>query len=89
MTARLEVLRRCLGAHLATYRTAAGVSQPELGQVLGRTRSTVSKIEHGTRGMPAQLWMIADDVCGADGALIAEHNLLAQAEQDYRDRRRN
>lgn len=86
--ARLEVLRRRLGAHLATYRTVAGVSQPELGQVLGRTRSTVSKIEHGTRGMPAQLWTIADDVCGADGALIAEHDVLAQAEQDYRDRRR-
>ncbi len=84
--AKLKVLRRRLGAHLAIYRTAAGVSQPELGQALGRTRSTVSKIEHGTRGMPVPLWTIADDVCGADGALIAEHEALAQAEQDYRDR---
>jgi DNA-binding XRE family transcriptional regulator len=49
---RLETLRRgLLGAHLATYRRAAGVSQPELGQAVGRTRSTVSKIEYGTRGM--------------------------------------
>ncbi|MGH3868266.1 MAG: helix-turn-helix domain-containing protein [Pseudonocardiaceae bacterium] len=52
--ADLTIARRRLGAHLATYRTAAGVSQPELGQALGRTRSTVSKIEHGTRGMPAR-----------------------------------
>ncbi len=86
--ARLEVLRRRLGSHLAVYRTAAGVSQPQLGQAVGRTRSTVSKIEHGVRGMPSELWTIADDMCGADGALVAEHEALAQVEQDYRDRRR-
>ncbi|MGH3868290.1 MAG: helix-turn-helix domain-containing protein [Pseudonocardiaceae bacterium] len=84
--AHLKIARRRLGAHLATYRTAAGVSQPELGQALGRTRTTVSKTEHGTRGMPAAQWAIADDTCGAGGALIAEHEALAQAEQDYRDR---
>jgi transcriptional regulator with XRE-family HTH domain len=83
---RLETLRRGLGAHLATYRRAAGVSQPELGQAISRTRSTVSKIEHGTRGMPAVLWRITDDVCCAGGALVAEHSTLAQAEQDYRGR---
>ncbi|MGH3888130.1 MAG: helix-turn-helix domain-containing protein [Pseudonocardiaceae bacterium] len=82
--ARLTSLRRSLGAHLATYRMAAGVSQPELGQAVGRTRSTISKIEHGTRGMPARLWKITDDVCRADGALVAEHSTLADAEQDYR-----
>ncbi len=84
--ARLEALRRHLGTQLAAYRTAAVVSQPELGQALGRTRSTVSKIEHGVRGMPAALWTIADDVCGAEGALVAEHSKLAEAEADYRDR---
>jgi len=80
----LGALRRSLGAHLATYRTAAGVSQPELGRAIDRTRSTVSKIEHGTRGMPEKQWKITDDVCRAEGALIAEHSVLAQAEQDYR-----
>jgi transcriptional regulator with XRE-family HTH domain len=84
--ARVEALRRHLGAQLATYRTAAVVSQPQLGQALGRTRSTVSKIEHGRRGMPAQLWTIADDLCGAAGALVAEYEALAAAERDYRDR---
>lgn len=82
---QLEVLRRGLGAHLAVYRTAAGVSQPELGQAVGRTRSMVSKIEHGTRTMPAQLWELADQVCNAQGALVAEYTALAAAEADYRD----
>ncbi|MGH3975087.1 MAG: hypothetical protein ACRDS9_17425, partial [Pseudonocardiaceae bacterium] len=36
--------------------------------------------------MPARLWKIADDVCRADGALVAEHSTLADAEQDYRAR---
>ncbi|MGH3719576.1 MAG: helix-turn-helix domain-containing protein [Pseudonocardiaceae bacterium] len=81
---RVRTLRRSLGLLLATYRNAAGVSQPELAQALGRTRTTVSKVEHGTRGMPEEQWKITDDVCRAQGALIAEHSVLAQAEQDYR-----
>lgn len=86
--ARVESLRRSLGTHLAMYRRAAGVSQPQLGQVIGRTRSTVSKIENGTRGMPEALWKITDDLCGAEGALVAEHSTLVQAERDCRARRR-
>jgi transcriptional regulator with XRE-family HTH domain/tetratricopeptide (TPR) repeat protein len=86
--AKLEALRRSLGARLATYRTAARVSQPQLGRALGRTRSMISKIEHGTRGLPTALWRIADDLCRAEGVLVAEHSVLAQAEQDYRDRSR-
>jgi transcriptional regulator with XRE-family HTH domain len=84
--ARLEGLRRDLGAQLATYRTAAVISQPQLSEAIGRTRSTISKIEHGVRGMPAELWMIADELCGAGGALVKEYQALAAAEQDYRDR---
>jgi transcriptional regulator with XRE-family HTH domain len=83
---RVRALRRGLGEHLATYRTAAGVSQPELARALGRTRSTVSKVEHGTRGMPARLWEITDEVCRAEGALVSEHTALVRAGQDYRGR---
>ena len=36
--------------------------------------------------MPAKLWKITDDVCRTDGALVAEHSTLADAEQDYRAR---
>jgi hypothetical protein len=53
---------------------------------MGRTRTTVSTVEHGTRGMPEASWRIADEVCGADGALITEYQALAEAEQDYRKR---
>jgi len=82
---RLDTMRCHLGAQLAAYRRAAGISQPELGGALGRTRSLISKIEHGVRGMPATLWEIADDLCHAKGALVAEHNALAEAERAYRD----
>ncbi|MGH3830888.1 MAG: helix-turn-helix domain-containing protein, partial [Pseudonocardiaceae bacterium] len=85
---RVKALRRSLGLHLATYRNAAGVSQPELAQALGRTRTTISKVEHGTRGMPGEQWKLTDEACRAGGALIAEHRTLAQAEQDYRERSR-
>ena len=69
----LEALRSALGAQLCTYRTAAGISQPQLGHALGRTRSLISKVEHGVRGMPEELWTIADELCGAQGALIAAY----------------
>lgn len=82
--ARLVMLRQHLGAHLAASRQAAGVTQPELARALDRTRTTVSKVEHGTRRMPARLWKIADDLCRADGELITEHTALTQAEDDYR-----
>lgn len=87
--ARLEVLRIGLGAQLASLRTAAGVSQPQLGQALDRTRSFISKVEHGLRRMPIELWEITDEWCGADGALITAHSELVQAEQDYRARWRS
>lgn len=87
--AKVEALRRSLGAHLATHRTAAGISQPQLGHALGKTRSLISKIENGTRTLPAALWRIADDLCHAEGALVAEHSLLTQAERAYRARRRH
>lgn len=82
--AKVVVLRRSLGGHLAMYRRAAGVAQPELARAIGRTRSTVSKIEHGTRTMPEALWKTADELCRAEGALLAEYQALAQVEQDYR-----
>ncbi|MGH3710199.1 MAG: helix-turn-helix domain-containing protein, partial [Pseudonocardiaceae bacterium] len=82
--AGLESLRRRLGAHLALCRTAAGVTQPDLARAIGRTRSMVSRIEHGTRALPEALWRIADEVCRAQGALMAEYHTLAEAEQDYR-----
>ncbi|MGH3697141.1 MAG: helix-turn-helix domain-containing protein [Pseudonocardiaceae bacterium] len=86
--ARLEVLRSGLGTQLGRYRAAAGISQPQLGAALGRTRSLISKVEHGVRRMPEELWTIADELCGTQGVLVAAHTELMQAEADYRKRRR-
>lgn len=69
---------RGLSAQLVTYRAAAGISQPQLGQAVGRTRTTISKVEHGTRTLPAALWKVADDLRGAEGVLVAEHEALAR-----------
>jgi tetratricopeptide (TPR) repeat protein len=84
--ARLVSLRRCLGTHLASCRHTAGVSQQALAAALGRTRSLVSKVEHGTRCLPEALWQVADEVCRAGGVLLAEAAELARAERDYRAR---
>lgn len=82
----LQVMRCRVGAQLGCCRRDAGLSQPQLGQVLGRTRSLISKVEHGTRAMPAALWQLADGVCNAQGALMAEYTQLATVEADYRER---
>lgn len=89
LEAQVEVLRCGLGTQLASVRTAAGISQPQLGQALGRTRSLISKVEHGVRRMPETLWKLTDELCGAQGALIAAHAELVQVEQDYRAQRRS
>lgn len=85
----LQVARCRAGERLASCRREAGLSQPELGHALGRTRSLVSKVEHGTRAMPAALWELADQVCHAAGVLLAEYTILAQVEADYRERCRS
>ena len=45
--ARPVSMRRDLGTQLARCRHGAGVSQEELARALGRTRSHLSKVEHG------------------------------------------
>jgi transcriptional regulator with XRE-family HTH domain len=83
---RLDVLRSGLGTQLANVRTAAAISRPQLGLALDRTRSFISKVEHGIRRMPTELWKIADELCSAEGVLLAAHAELVRAEQDYRAR---
>lgn len=87
--ARLAQMRRSLGAHLADSRQAAEVSQTELATALGRSPSMVSKVENGEKCLSAPLWEIADQVCAAHGALLAEYHTYAQAERDYQARRQD
>ncbi len=84
--ARVDALRTGLGGQLASVRTQAGISQPQLAHALSRTRSFISKVEHGVRRMPEALWKIADELCDAHGELITSHSQLTQAEADYRTR---
>jgi len=87
--AGLDALRRDLGHRLVTYRNAAGVTQRALASAIGRTRTMMSRVEHGKRGLTAQQWTIIDDVCHAEGNLVAAHGVLATAEQDHRARARD
>jgi len=80
---RVNALRRDLGDRLSKYRKAAGVTQRILGETLGRTRTMMSRVESGARAMTAEQWAVADEMCGAEGALVAAHDVLAAAEQDY------
>ncbi len=84
--AELDAMRLHLDTQLTAYRKAAGISQPELGETIDKTRSMVSKIEHGQRTMSAEQWKAADDACHTKGCLVAGHTELAQVEQAYRDR---
>lgn len=84
--ARLAQMRRSLGAHLADSRQAVGVSQTELAKTLDRSPSMVSKVENGEKCLSAPLWKIADQVCAAQGALLAEYRKYAEAERDVRAR---
>jgi len=79
---RLAEMRRGLGASLAGYREAARVSQTELAKALDRSPSMVSKVENGEKCLSAPLWEIADQVCAAQGALLAEYREYAKAERN-------
>ncbi|MGH3755785.1 MAG: helix-turn-helix domain-containing protein [Pseudonocardiaceae bacterium] len=83
---RLAKMRRGLGASLAGYREIAGVSQTELAKAVDRSPSMVSKVENGEKCLSAPLWKIADQVCTAQGALLAEYRKYAEAERDVRAR---
>lgn len=66
--ARVDARR--LGATLAAYREAAGLTQQNLADETLRERSGVAKIEGGHRDPELVWWAQADRVCRAEGALL-------------------
>ena len=84
--ARVDAVRRDLGNRLVTYRKAAGFTQCTLAEAIGMSRTVVVRAETGQRGMRAEKWAAADEVCGAGGDLVAAHGVLAAAECDHRAR---
>lgn len=72
----------CAPGHLPQRsRTLPTRARPTSGQ------NTKPDLQSGARRPhdAAELWTIADEACGAEGALAAEYTALAQAERDYRD----
>jgi len=70
----IDNARRELGAELAAYRRAAGLSQAELASFVSYSRSTVANVETGRQHVPADFWEKADLACHAEGALANASN---------------
>ncbi|MGH3770437.1 MAG: helix-turn-helix domain-containing protein [Pseudonocardiaceae bacterium] len=79
----LAELRRELGAQLAVYRTAAKLTQGQLAKAAFRDRTTVAHIEKGRARGDERFWTIADELCGADGALLTTFHAMAAAQQTH------
>jgi len=70
----IDNARRELGAELAAYRRAAGLSQANLASFVSYSRSTVANVETGRQHVPADFWEKADLACHAAGALARASN---------------
>ncbi len=84
----LVEMRRVLGAQLAVFRQAAGLTQDQLAHAAFCDRSTVAHIEKGRSRGDERFWTVADDCCGAGGALRAAFHAWERARQDHEVRLR-
>ncbi|MGI9002622.1 MAG: helix-turn-helix domain-containing protein, partial [Pseudonocardia sp.] len=73
--------RATLGRELRRARERAGLSQRALGRLVGRDRSSISRIEATGRTDDAAWWRLADDKTGADGAVVGTWLVVLGAEQ--------
>ncbi len=71
--------RRVLGAHLAACRRAAGLSQQELADEAGFSRSAIGNAETGRPGVSSDFWVKVDKAVSAGGSLIAEYAKIDRA----------
>ena len=81
---RLAMLKRALGAELASRRKAARVTQQHLAHQSGWSRSSVTHVEAGRQLLDPEFWQTADRLVAADGRLLARfHEVMAAiAEHD-------
>jgi DNA-binding XRE family transcriptional regulator len=75
--------QRMLGRHLAALREAAGLYQTDIARAVPCHRTTVTHAEAGSQLPDAHFWETADQVVGANGALIARYDTLIQAKQAH------
>ncbi|MGH3872535.1 MAG: helix-turn-helix domain-containing protein [Pseudonocardiaceae bacterium] len=82
MTRRPEHLaeqQRALGRYLAALREAAGLYQADIARAVPCHRTTVTHAEAGSQLPASDFWEIADQLVGANGALLARYDELIHA----------
>jgi len=77
----IEAVRRALGERLASLRTAAGLSQPQLAPLVGYSRSTLANAETGRRPAAREFWQRCDEVLATGGVLGRQYDELAARKQ--------
>ncbi|MEU4801315.1 helix-turn-helix transcriptional regulator [Actinosynnema sp. NPDC023587] len=63
--------RRALGEKLATFRSAARMTQAQLGQATFSDRTRIAHLEKGRARADRHFWQAADEALGASGVLLA------------------
>ena len=76
-------LWRGLGAQLTTYRLAAELTQGQLARLSNYHPSALSHIEKGRAHGTERFWALADERCGAGGALLAGFRAAQAAKQGH------
>ncbi|MGP3950422.1 helix-turn-helix domain-containing protein [Streptomyces sp. 7N604] len=67
---------RYCGNQMKLWRTRAGVSREQVGDEAGYTYEAVKSMEQGRRKPTLRLLQVADEMCGAQGLLIAAQAYL-------------
>jgi DNA-binding XRE family transcriptional regulator len=72
--------RRALSSALAEHRRAAGLTQPQLAELIGVSVTRVGHAETGRLWQSRPFWEGADKVLNADGGLLRLHDAYRAAE---------
>ncbi|GEM_PF-5347987 len=74
--------RRALGAQLAAFRDAAGLTQHDLAPLVDYGRSTVGSVEIGKQRVPRRFWMRCDEVFDSGGVLTEGYDRIEAMERE-------
>ena len=80
LTAKLDRMNRAVGNNVRTLRTAAGMSQTQLGDIIGVTFQQVQKYEKGTNRLSAGRLAVIADLFGVPISLLFQG--VASKEED-------
>ena len=75
----LASAKRALSASLAARRHAAGLTQPQLAEIVGRSVTTVGHAETGRVWQSRSFWELADKAVNAGGELLALYDAYLAA----------